>query len=211
MKTAAPAGSFLAFSAPRHSSSISCTSRFDCAISTSTAHAWLNSAHLLFLAFKINKSGNGLLGNIDSDRLFHDPAAGKTAQVLLPHLCHLQAQLCNCSISTFNIYPLTLSGPLIGHVSTFSKKKRNLHKDSMKKNMQNQQLPHQINRLKCLSDNEEMQRGERSGLTTWFSGGIKIFPSEERNSRAASSSSGSAHCCDSRVSTQERAWETQTQ
>lgn len=56
-----------------------------------------------------------------------------------------------------------------------------------------------------------MQSSERSGLTTWFSGGIKIFPREEMNSRAASSSSGSAHCWDSRVSTHGRAWETHPQ
>lgn len=73
-------------------------------------------------------------------------------------------------------------------------------------------VPSNTSRVESLSDNvREMQRGERSGLTTWFSGGIKIFPREERNSRAASSSSGSAHCWDSRVSTHDRAWETHPQ
>lgn len=47
------------------------------------------------------------------------------------------------------------------------------------------------------------------GVITWLSGGTKTFPRKERNSRAASTSSGCAHCWDTTESTHNRAWHKQ--
>lgn len=49
----------------------------------------------------------------------------------------------------------------------------------------------------------------KAGVITWLSGGTKIFPSKERNSRAASTSWGCAHCWDTTESTHNRAWHIQ--